>query len=290
MYLKNILVAYDSSTFSNRAFKTALDLAEANKSKITLATVVTGAYDPSIGFSKKFTKDEMDKRTTFLKKLFSDLQDRANKKGVKLALKILHDPFVSKAIVNYTNSHKFDLIAIGSHGRTGVKKFLLGSVANHVAHRASIPVMVVKKEMPITDILVPFDGSSFSIRAFNAGLNIAKKQNAKIKVLTCLEKENLGAWYVDKRLNKKIVKDAKAFAMKFLSKLEKKAEDSGVPISVHVVETKSISKHIVDFTKSKRINLIVIGSHGQTGLNKFLLGSVSNAVSQSAKCPVLIIK
>jgi len=144
--------------------------------------------------------------------------------------------------------------------------------------------------MAITNILVPFDGSSYSIKAFDAALDIAKQNGAKIKVLTCLEKENLGAWYKDKRINQKIIKDAKKFAMGFLSKLEKTAKDSGVLISLHVLETKSISKQIIDFAASKKINLIVIGSHGQTGFSRFLLGSVSNAVSQSAQCPVLIIK
>ncbi len=144
--------------------------------------------------------------------------------------------------------------------------------------------------MAITNILVPFDGSSYSVKAFNTALEIAKKQNAKINVLTCLEKENLGAWYVDKRVNKQIIKDAKKYAMDHLSKLEKKGNDSNVLISTYVLEAKSISKQIVNFANSKKINLIVIGSHGQTGFNRFLLGSISNAVSQLAKCPVLIMK
>lgn len=143
MDLKNILVAYDSSGFSNRAFKSALDIAEPN-SKITLVTVVTGIYQPSIGYSMKFNKDLLEKQTKILKKLFSGLQTTANKKGIHLSLKILHNPSVSKAIVNYVNSHKFDLIVIGSHGRTGLNKFILGSVANDVAHKSNIPVMVVK--------------------------------------------------------------------------------------------------------------------------------------------------
>lgn len=144
--------------------------------------------------------------------------------------------------------------------------------------------------MAITNILVPFDGSKYSVKAFNAAIDIAKKQNAKINVLTCLEKENLVAWYVDNRVNKQIVKDAKKFATDFLTKLKTKAEKAGISVFVNILETKSISKQIVNFANSKKINLIVIGSHGQSRFNQFLLGSVSNAVSQSAKCPVLIIK
>ncbi|MCE9652594.1 MAG: universal stress protein [Nitrosarchaeum sp.] len=140
---KNILVAYDSSGFANRAFKNALDIAEP-KSKIVVITVVTGMYQPSIGFSMKYNEDTLTKYTAILKKTFSSLKILANKKNINISFKILYNPSVSKAIVTYVNSHKFDLIVIGSHGRTGINKIVLGSVANDVAHKANIPVMVVK--------------------------------------------------------------------------------------------------------------------------------------------------
>ena len=144
MDLKNILVAYDSSSFSNRAFKSALDIAEPKKSKITIVTVVTGVYQPSIGFSMKFSKDLLEKNTKMLKKLFSNLQTVASKKGINISLKILHNPSVSNAIINYVKSQKFDLIVIGSRGRTGLNKAILGSVANDIVNKANVPTMVVK--------------------------------------------------------------------------------------------------------------------------------------------------
>lgn len=144
--------------------------------------------------------------------------------------------------------------------------------------------------MAITKILVPVDGSSHSLKAFRTALDIAKNKNAKIHVLTCLEKEDVGAWYIDKRTNKKIMSDAKKFAKEFISKLEKPASDANVSISFNVLETKSASNQIVTFSNSHKIDLIVIGSHGRSRFNKFLLGSVSNKVSQMAKCPVMIIK
>jgi nucleotide-binding universal stress UspA family protein len=144
--------------------------------------------------------------------------------------------------------------------------------------------------MAFSKILVPFDGSSYSLKAFKIALDIAKKHNSKIYVITCLEKENLGAWYIDKRINKQILKDAKNYAKSALSKLEENAKKSNIQISIHIEETKSITKKIIDFVESKKINLVIIGSHGQTGFNRIILGSVSNKVSQLAKCPVLIIK
>ncbi|MDH3678187.1 MAG: universal stress protein [Nitrosopumilus sp.] len=144
--------------------------------------------------------------------------------------------------------------------------------------------------MVFSKILVPFDGSSFSIKSFKTALDIAKKHQSKIYVLTCLEKENLGAWYIDKRINKQIILDAKNYAKDFLSKLENISKSSDTKISIHIEETKSISKKIIDFADSKKINLIIIGSHGHSGFDRIILGSVSNKVSQLAKCPVLIIR
>ena len=144
MDFKNILVAYDSSSFSNRAFKRALDVAESNKSKITIVTVVTGVYQPSIGFTMKYSEKMLEKYTKTLKKTFSNLESAAKKKNIKISLKILQDPSVTKAITNYVNSHKFDLVVIGSHGRTGLNKMILGSVANTITQKVKCPIMVVK--------------------------------------------------------------------------------------------------------------------------------------------------
>ncbi|MFB5608187.1 MAG: universal stress protein [Candidatus Nitrosomaritimum yanchengensis] len=144
MEFRNILVVFVSSSLASRALKNALEIADPNSSKITIATVVTGIYQPSIGFSMKYSKELLEKHSKILKKIFSGLQAQAQKKGLSLTLKILYDPSVSKAILNYVNSQKFDLVVIGSHGRTGINKVILGSVANEVTQKAKCPVMVVK--------------------------------------------------------------------------------------------------------------------------------------------------
>ena len=144
--------------------------------------------------------------------------------------------------------------------------------------------------MMIENILVPVDGSDYSVKAFNVALDMAKKYDSKISVLACLEKENISAWCINKTAHMQIIKYAEKFARDFISRLEKIAKDANVPLSVHVVETKSIPKEINNFADSNKTDLIVMGSHGRTGFNQFVLGSVSNAVCHSAKCPVLIIK
>ncbi|MEX0861406.1 universal stress protein [Nitrosopumilus sp.] len=143
MSFKEVLVAYDASSFSDRAFRKALDIADP-KSNITVLTVITGMYQPSIGFSMKLNKDLLEKQNKVLKKIFLKLQAIAKKKEIKLSLKIIQGNSVSNTIIKYVNSHKYDLIVIGSHGRTGLNKLILGSVANSVAQQVKCAAMVVK--------------------------------------------------------------------------------------------------------------------------------------------------
>jgi nucleotide-binding universal stress UspA family protein len=86
---------------------------------------------------------------------------------------------------------------------------------------------------------------------------------------------------------KKIQKD---LASKNIAQLESIAKKAGVKVSKKIRDSHSIVKTLVSFAKSNKISLIVMGSHGRTGFDKLLLGSVAHGVSQRASCPVLIIK
>lgn len=144
--------------------------------------------------------------------------------------------------------------------------------------------------MTTKNILVPVDGSSYSAKALRKATEIAEKNESKIIILTCLRKEDVGAWYVQPKFNKDVMTKAKKFAKKFLIKLEEDLQKKGISASSSVIETKSLVEGITKFANSKKVDLIVMGSHGRTGFKKVLLGSVSNGVVQHAKQPVLIVK
>jgi nucleotide-binding universal stress UspA family protein len=144
MSFKNILVPYDASGYSERAFKKALDIAEKDDSKITVVTVIDGAYATTIGFTLKINQEIIQKQIKTAEKFITKLKLAAKKKGVPFSLKILHGASIVKTLVNFTNSQKFDLVVIGSHGRTGFSKLVLGSVANGIVQHVKCSVMVVK--------------------------------------------------------------------------------------------------------------------------------------------------
>ncbi|MDH3204130.1 MAG: universal stress protein [Nitrosopumilus sp.] len=144
--------------------------------------------------------------------------------------------------------------------------------------------------MLFENILVPFDLSNQSTRAFKVALDIAKKYNSKITLLTCLEGDAWHHKYYDARADFELIKKQRKVTKTHLEKLELLAEKNNVSIKSQILTSKSVVNDIVNFAKSRKYDFIVIGSHGRTGFDKLLLGSVANGVSQKAKCPILIVK
>ena len=145
--------------------------------------------------------------------------------------------------------------------------------------------------MLFKNILVPWDGSTPSLHAFKFALDIAKKYDSKISVIHCIQNEAYrGQWFPDSRYSKAVIKKQTKSAEAEIDKLVVLAKNKGIQISSTVLVASSISKQIVTYVKSKKMDLVIMGSHGRTGLSKTLYGSVANGVSQNIRCPVLIVR
>lgn len=144
MLFKNILVPFDLSSTSNKAFQTALDLAQKYESEITLLTCVEGDAWHHYFYDARADSQLIKEQTKAAKKRMEKLEESANKVGIKLKLQILKSNSVVKDIIKFAKSRKIDLIVMGTHGRTGLDKLILGSVANGVVHRTSCPVLLIK--------------------------------------------------------------------------------------------------------------------------------------------------
>lgn len=144
--------------------------------------------------------------------------------------------------------------------------------------------------MMFSNILVPFDLSNQSIRAFKSALDIAKKYNSKITLLTCLEGDAWHHKFYDSRADNELIKKQKKVTLSQVEKLEALAKKANVTAKSQILKSTSVVKDIVTFAKSRKIDLIVMGSHGRTGVDKLILGSIANGVAQKSSCPVLIIK
>lgn len=140
------------------------------------------------------------------------------------------------------------------------------------------------------NILVPFDLTTQSTRAVKVAFDIAKTRKSKVTLLTCLEGDAWHHKYYDARADSALIKQQKKVTKKYLEKLEPTAERYGVTLKSRILPSKNVVKDIVNFAKTGKYDLVVIGSHGRSGFDKWLLGSVANGVSQKVHCPVMIVK
>lgn len=141
----------------------------------------------------------------------------------------------------------------------------------------------------IKHIMVPYDKSETANRAFEYALDMAKKYNSTISIVSCVPIQvptdpYFGSAYIE---TTKLLKED---AINSISKLESQLRDANIRFKTDVLETISITESLTTYAESHNVDLIIIGSRGLGGFKKLLLGSVASGVSQHSKCPVLIVK
>jgi len=142
--------------------------------------------------------------------------------------------------------------------------------------------------MLFKNILVPHDGSGHSKHAFKVALDMAKKYNSKLSMVTVLD-VSPGYWAHTNLWDNAIV-GARTLVTREFESFEATAKKTKVSFRSEIIESKSVTKTIVSYSKSKKIDLIVMGAHGKTGFDKLILGSVTNSVAHRVRCPVLIVR
>jgi nucleotide-binding universal stress UspA family protein len=142
--------------------------------------------------------------------------------------------------------------------------------------------------MLFKNILVPYDGSSHSKHAFKVALDMAKKYNSKLSMVNVLDISS--SHLFNSSLWNKAMSNAKNHITKEFKSFEFAAKKAKVPFHSEIIDNKSVTKTIVSYSKSKKFDVMVMGAHGTSGLDKLVLGSVTDSVAHRVRCPVLIVR
>jgi universal stress protein A len=187
-----------------------------------------------------------------------------------------------------------DLIVIASLGSSGIGRFLIGSVARNVLRGAACPVLLTKDVFLLKPqrILVPTDFSSYSDKAVKQGLDIARQYGAKLFLLHVLP--ILRQYAFDYALPEEMMiaaeKQSEDISVANMKKqLGKFAKAKEVEATMDLARG-LVYEAILEEAQKKEIDLIVIASLGQSGIAKYLIGSVARNVLKGATCPVLVTK
>lgn len=298
LQLKRILFPSDFSRCADQAFTHALYLAEQYKAELHMLHAIVLHEDDPHNPAHHFPD---------VKEIYGKLKEIANAR-MKLViddltvreLKIKHAQVRGIAsapvILDYADENKIDFIVMGTHGRRGVGLVLLGSVAEEIIRLSACPVLTIREQKKpksieaIEQILVPVDFSGHSRKALSYAKEIAAAYDARLRLLHVVEKPLSPFFYA-----------AEAPALFELSpKVEKKSsqalenlfrEAGGPEVSADfVVMEGRAARDIIRDAKESEADLIVIATHGLTGIELFFMGSVTEKVVRRSPCPVLTVK
>ncbi|MBK9975602.1 MAG: universal stress protein [Planctomycetes bacterium] len=288
----HIVVPTDFSDTSETAIQAACDLGAYYRSSIDLVNVVDSTVYAYAGYPFASLSQELsDSATDALKKL----KLPASAKGLNVGRYVLSGT-PAREITDYAKRSKADLIAIGTHGHGAVARFLLGSVADKVLHEAKCPVLVTKRSKGVIKhpkkktklfqrILFPTDFSDTARKALARAVALTEDFDAELYVLHVVD-DTLISTHVQKE-RELVLKELRTHALEQM-KSELPAELLQNFGTIGAVKRGEPGKQVAAYAETHDCDLIVMGSHGRTGVSRALLGSVADKVVRMAKCAVLI--
>jgi nucleotide-binding universal stress UspA family protein len=191
-------------------------------------------------------------------------------------------------LVNMAKRRRAVLIAMTTHGRSGLARFFLGSVAQKVLRSAPCPVLLAKGvgevRREVGNILVPLDGSPLAHRAVPHAATFARAFGARLTLLYVAPK--LGVEARNSKFRRWILAEKKNARRSFATIA---ASLSTLHVESDIAEGDPATE-IVRRTERDRRCLVVISTHGRTGLRRFVLGSVTEKVLQASAAPLLVVR
>ncbi len=279
---KKILVAYDGSASGTNTLLQSFRLATEEKSWITVATVVP-SYDGDIDLIAVGDIHEAMRRPG--EEILSRANALAKKEGA-LIKTILEEGETYDRLVDLAEAENCGVVIMGRRGTSTADKSHIGSVTARVIGLSQRDVLVVPEGTIIgwKKILVATDGSRYSGLATDKAIDFAKSYGGSLTAVSVVDvpsefyAEAPGA--VDKLI---------ASAKGFVAAVSKKAEANDIAASTFVGEGEAF-EIIRRLAQKEKIDVIIMGSHGRTGLKRLLMGSVTEKVIGHAPCPVLVVK
>jgi nucleotide-binding universal stress UspA family protein len=206
----------------------------------------------------------------------------------------VRDVAAAPAILRYAEEHGVDLIVMGTHGRRGVRRLLLGSVTEEVIRAASCAVLAVpgvREPTPPLNVLVPVDFSPYSQHALRRGKEVAALYGARLHALHVAHLAPYPAFYgadVVSRydLPPRFIEEA-GNELRALVAATDGPETGPVEVGVMVGLP---HQRIADYARAHNVGLIVMGRRGLAGLQHILLGSTTERTLRMAPCSVLVTR
>jgi nucleotide-binding universal stress UspA family protein len=314
--IRSILVPLDGSQFSEHAIAPAVGIAHRARAAIRLALVheplaVPVPTQPApvlmepvrtvpVAYAR-LDEEVRAQRLTYLRSLAQRLRDDF---GLGISTAMLDGP-VADTLATHAVDSGADLVVMTTHGRGGLSRLWLGSVAEGVVREATVPVLVVRPAeaagesaagavtpQPLRRVLVPLDGSALAESILGPAVDVVGEQGecalvGVVEPITAIPAPNLAAAVPpppdDSESRALLVGD-------YLESAAASLRARGLTVSTHAIIHPQVSRAILERAREFGPDLIAMATHGRAGLRRFFLGSVADKVLRGAEIPVLLYR
>jgi len=267
-----VLLATDGSEFSAGATRVALDMGpKCNAELTTMSMVLIG------GYAEGNPVEVLREAEADAQRALEQVKREAHRRGYDTRTELRQGNQPYKEIVRLADDIRADVIVMGRRGRRGLARMMVGESTRSVIGYADCSVLVVPKAAGVWQkrILLATDGSRHSDMAAVVAGELARKCDLPVSVVSVLRPQFDEARRAEGRAAMERVKAA--------------LEAEGATVEGAVLEGDPAAQ-ITEFAQTRGADLVVLGSHGRTGLGRLLLGSVSERVIGQTTCPVLVVK
>jgi nucleotide-binding universal stress UspA family protein len=289
--VKTILVALDGSELAEQAIPAVSSLATAAKADVVLATIVVQPDRwPSSTMPRESIGDERDYAEFYLSSVVDTLRVKAVKARVRVEV-----GRAAETLVAIADEEAADLIAMTTHGRSGFTRWILGSVADRVLHLSRKPVLLIHaqpdgqvKALEFKRILVPLDGSATA----ESVLPFVKRLAADTKASLVLEGVIVptAALYAGTFVpsSPPALQEIEAGSREYLGDVAAKIKQERFSVTTRV-DVGYAAETILEAASVTGADLIALCTHGRSGPERWIRGSVADAIVRHADRPCLVL-
>jgi len=288
---ETILVPTDGSDHSIRAAEHALTLSRAFDATVHVVTVLdlrsaAGPFDA--GGLDEATLDRLETAGEDAIASVESVVDERDDVRTEVLRGVPSD-----AILEYASESDVDLLAMGTQGRTGLDRYIAGSVTERVVRRSEVPVLTVRADEGPFDsggydeILVPTDGSERAAVAVAHGIAIADRFDARIHAVNVVDIGEIAATG-DFRPPTDVLDRCQERGEAATDRILTSARERDVE-GIAAVTEGFPAEELLRYCEDNDIDLITMGTAGRTGLDRFLLGSTTERLIRRADRPVIAV-
>lgn len=290
---RSILVPLDGSAFSESALAHALSISRRTGADVQLATV----HEPV----PSFAYDEWESAAwEWSQEYLRAVRDRVSPKAGGEVEAWIGTGRVVELLQSRAESVDADLVVMATHGRGALSRAWLGSVADGFVRQARQPVLLVRppdkpgeapEDPTFQRVLVALDGSELSESVLDLAVGVVQAYEADLHLLRVVAYPvEIASPYLPHtiQMNQQVVEEAKHSANEYLQGVAKRLVERGVHATTHVVVDHQAGHAIAEESRALNADLLIMATHGRSGLQRALLGSTTDKVLRSVHIPVLV--